>query len=1091
MKDVFFPQSSSIILSCPAGNCNSSLVQLWGLLRVLPERAPRLRFEKSARFDNFCHAPGPHMLPAIVQPTSTPKASPPQEHSTAGIAIGSFGEGANASAPRAEGSGSSDQRSGAATSDVGPAHDVNRATLPLVSEAEKTKKKNARAQNSFNSDGQQYMNIHHFEQLMVTFHQHKNEDGSSGFDIDKFREVFGKVLGGNLSYDQMTMLFMKIDANSDGTVDWDEFSTYMMMGQMENHETMNVIDEKIRKLISGPHKDMIKRIDFIAKERKYITVSREGTVCIWSLNLKLQRVINTKEFSQSMSWVADSVFMHDHGKLVIITDDRELCIFDVLSIKPRMIARISQLDNNPLCLAYSPHYDEEGDLILFGDDGGYVNVLNITRKFLFDSSSDSEALEQLTPAKLLRKDSARKNNISFYRRKIHNEWVLKVQYYQEMNSFVSCASENTKSLVIGDLERKTVRYIHVPKGIKCFDFCRRPSFLVTGGRDKIIRLWNPYVLSKPAGSLHGHNTGIVSLIVNHEESHLISLSEDKAIKIWNVRNLNCLQTLMDKIPHRPENIISAIFFDSVNRQLLTGSNKLETWPLYKNLKHAIARSHDAGVVSAMFNENFHQVVSGCQNSNVSIWDLASGDKIFQFFNAHGKFEITSMCFDRTGRRLITGSRDGIVKMWNFNNGQILRKMIKDSTMEVTDVIYVEMGSNRFIVAVGWDRKITIFVDDASHFETEPVRIMNGAGWGAHRGHEDDISSVTFCPPNILATSSIDGVIVVWNLESGYIKTVLREPFLDLRSKEEKVVEKILFLQNPDRMNQRWHKIPLISCHADGFLRFWDVYDGSMVFELNCQVTEDEGLTTLATNTEGNLLLVGGSKGHVRIFDVKNFVIDSRKDFENQCTMKIYWRSHIQAVASVNYVNTQDVVLTSAKDGTVRVWTVEGIHIGIFGQDVPWVIGDPSTYQPVPTDVRQESVLEKQRNQILSKHKEVLKKSVIETWKGISDGLGDENEADLSEKLLQMRQRAIQSHLLKKWREHCHRKKTAEDWALTSELMTIRNQKRFFAYDASKPSKPKRPQFVKAKHDAVFHMLHCYPLTDIPSLNVPKKKGTKY
>ena len=29
-------------------------------------------------------------------------------------------------------------------------------------------------------------------------------------------------------------------------------------------------------------------------------------------------------------------------------------------------------------------------------------------------------------------------------------------------------------------------------------------------------------------------------------------------------------------------------------------------------------------------------------------------------------------------------------MWNFNNGQILRKMIKDNSTEVTDVIYVEM-----------------------------------------------------------------------------------------------------------------------------------------------------------------------------------------------------------------------------------------------------------------------------------------------------------------------------------------------------------------------------------------------------------------
>ncbi|KAJ3193189.1 WD40 repeat domain 95 [Irineochytrium annulatum] len=750
------------------------------------------------------------------------------------------------------------------------------------------------------------------------------------------------------------------------------------------------------------------------------------------------------------------------------------------------MASINQLEHNPLCIAYAAHYDDDGDLILFGDDGGYVNVLNITRKFLFDNSSDSDASETLTPSKLLKKDSLRKNNLSFYRRKIHNDWVLKVQYYQEMNSFVSCSSENNRSLVIGDLERRTLRPLQVAKGIKCFDFCRRPSFLVTGGRDKIIRLWNPYVLSKPAGSLHGHNTAISTLIVNHEESQLISLSEDKAIKIWNVRNLNCLQTLMDKVPHRPENIISSIYFDATNRQLITGSNKLETWPLYKNTRHAIARSHDAGLVAAMFNENFHQVVSGCQNGTVSIWDLASGDKIFQFHNAHGKLEITSMCFDLTGRRLITGSRDGVVKMWNFNNGQILRKMIKGNLLEVTELIYVEMGSNRYIVAVGWDRKISIFLDDTSHFEAFPVRVLNGAGWGAHRGHEDDISSVAFCPPNILATSSIDGIIVVWNLESGYIKSTMRERFLDLRSKEEKVVEKILFLQNSEKMNTRWYKVPLISCHADGHLRFWDVYEGTLVYELNCQVTDDEGLSTMATNPEGTLLLVGGSKGHVRIFDVRNFYVDSKRDYEAQCTLKIFWRAHIQCIASVNYVNTNDVILTASKDGTIRVWTAEGQHVGVFGQDNPWVLGDATTYMALPADVKHETALERQRNQMISMHKENLKKNVIDTWRGISKDYGgpppeEEVEGvDLIEKMKDLRLKAIQAYIAKKWRDYCVRRKNAEDWEIDSELVTVRNQKKFFTFDSTRHNRVQRVP-VRARHDAVFHMLHVVELEEIPNL----------
>ncbi len=101
------------------------------------------------------------------------------------------------------------------------------------------------------------MDIKHYEMLMKMFDEHRNEDGSSGFDIDKvtfwsnlsiqlnprtvqFREVFGKILGDNLTHEQVNMLFMKIDANSDGTVDWNEFSGYMISGSYGRDENASV-----------------------------------------------------------------------------------------------------------------------------------------------------------------------------------------------------------------------------------------------------------------------------------------------------------------------------------------------------------------------------------------------------------------------------------------------------------------------------------------------------------------------------------------------------------------------------------------------------------------------------------------------------------------------------------------------------------------------------------------------------------------------------------------------------------------------------------------------------------------------------------
>lgn len=165
--------------------------------------------------------------------------------------------------------------------------------------------------------------------------------------------------------------------------------------------------------------------------------------------------------------------------------------------------------------------------------------------------------------------------------------------------------------------------------------------------------------------------------------------------------------------------------------------------------------------------------------------------MFQFFKPHGDLEVTAMCFDHSGRRLITGSRDGWIKLWNFNNGQILRHLKKESSLETTEVMFLSIASHKYIAAVGWDRKITLFYDDPEEDESLPIKTLNAGGSIPNRSHTDDILSIDLCPPNILATASVDGSIIIWNIESGYFKSQLKEPFLDLRNKEEKPIEKVI------------------------------------------------------------------------------------------------------------------------------------------------------------------------------------------------------------------------------------------------------------------------------------------------------------
>lgn len=79
------------------------------------------------------------------------------------------------------------------------------------------------------------------------------------------------------------------------------------------------------------------------------------------------------------------------------------------------MAVISHMENNPLCLAVTSDYNEGTDLIIYGDDGGYVNVLTLQRRFLLENTGTDGPGEHLTPLLLMKKGSIERHYISLSR----------------------------------------------------------------------------------------------------------------------------------------------------------------------------------------------------------------------------------------------------------------------------------------------------------------------------------------------------------------------------------------------------------------------------------------------------------------------------------------------------------------------------------------------------------------------------------------------------------------------------------------------------------------------------------------------------
>jgi hypothetical protein len=82
------------------------------------------------------------------------------------------------------------------------------------------------------------INLHQLMELKAAFERADTDQGGS-LDMEEFLEAFGGVLGENLTTTQLIHLFMKIDANSDGSVDWDEFTQFMLL---ENQAAADMSD---------------------------------------------------------------------------------------------------------------------------------------------------------------------------------------------------------------------------------------------------------------------------------------------------------------------------------------------------------------------------------------------------------------------------------------------------------------------------------------------------------------------------------------------------------------------------------------------------------------------------------------------------------------------------------------------------------------------------------------------------------------------------------------------------------------------------------------------------------------------------------
>ncbi|XP_060090706.1 WD repeat-containing protein on Y chromosome-like isoform X2 [Heteronotia binoei] len=539
-------------------------------------------------------------------------------------------------------------------------------------------------------------------------------------------------------------------------------------------------------------------------------------------------------------------------------------------------------------------------------------------------------------------------NVTYIRWKVHGDWVAQLNYNDSMKAIISASSHESTALVIGcvigatniEQQMKEIKehgkdlkarrwqaslgapssraegdqiVFRVHKGVKTFAVSKKNNLIVTGGMDRIIRMWNPYMPGRPTGMLRSHMAPVFYVYISEEDNKIFSISTDNMVKIWDIEDQSCLFTACSK-NNGIKGEVSACHYISSTRSLCVAADALAV--LHLRLSSPpdpnLAISHKEPVLCCKYNKVFRHVVSCSEGSVVKVWDFESGKHLFEFGSAHGGSAITCLTFDPSGRRLITGGRDGCLKIWNYNNGHCLHTLKReDKCEEICDCTYVEVNRNKYIIGVGWDRKINMFYDSTDNFYHLQRPQAHWLDDISH-GHKEDILCIAQCPPTLLATSSYDGEIIVWNTISGHICHKFHTPVLTS------------------------------SVYTKSYVHFWSLFSHVPLVASFTPSREKSLISSIAVTADDSYLYAADEDGYVHVHDIKEYAL---QDLEQEAPKYVnHWRAHIKSVLSLEVIDEDNILLTCSADRTVRLWSLAGEYIGTFGQVEPWDIFTPISWK---------------------------------------------------------------------------------------------------------------------------------------------------
>ena len=474
---------------------------------------------------------------------------------------------------------------------------------------------------------------------------------------------------------------------------------------------------------------------------------------------------------------------------------------------------------------------------------------------------------------------------------VHNSLFAAVQVIREKDRFMgyetgvlSVAMAPTGDYLVSGGRDGTIRlwdlagkqlnqpWVGGEEGISAVAIAPEGDYIASGGEDNKVRLWDLQGNSKVLGE---HEDEVLAVAFSPDGRYLVSSSKDKTIRLWTREGNPVGKPFTGHTDY-----VSAVTFTPDGQSIISGSwdNTIRLWNLQGNQRGKILEGHDGFILAIAVSPDGEYIVSGSGDKTLRLWDR-SGKAVGKPFQGH-EASVSTVAFSRDGKHIFSASLDRTVRWWDLDGDQIGRPLV---------------GHEGWItgIAVTPSNEIISASDDST------LRLWKLDGYfvgPSFVGHQGPVRGVAISPDGeYIVSGSKDKTLRLWDKNG----QAIGKPFVG----HQRAVTAVAI--SPDGEY-------IVSASEDRTLRLWDK-NGQAIG--NPFLGHQRAVYAVAFSPDGEYIVSGSEDMTLRLWDKNGQAIGNP------------FMGHRRAVYAVAFSPDGEYIVSGSRDNTLRLWDKDGQAIG--------------------------------------------------------------------------------------------------------------------------------------------------------------------